>query len=60
MSSERKTLKVIFFSHTLLTRMRRHISATMLGITCYVLPIPVIQQLLFRNQSNRQTQNCFI
>jgi hypothetical protein len=30
MSSERKTLKVFF--HARLTRMRRHISATMLGI----------------------------
>jgi hypothetical protein len=30
-SSERKTLKVFFYAR--LTRMRRHISATMLGIT---------------------------
>jgi hypothetical protein len=32
MSSERKTLKVVF--HAGLTRMRRHVSAIMLGITC--------------------------
>jgi hypothetical protein len=32
MSSERKTLNVIFF-HARLTHKRRHISATMLGIT---------------------------
>jgi hypothetical protein len=31
MSPERKTLKVFF--HVRLTRMRRHISATMLGVT---------------------------
>jgi hypothetical protein len=32
MSSERETLKAFFF-HAQLTRMIRHISATMLGIT---------------------------